>query len=144
MSNPETGECLCGGFRYQFDRDQVISAHHCHCKDCQKMTGSGKATIVMLPTEALGIDGELKTFTVTGTDGTHVTRGFCPTCGSQLISYLEEMPAIRFVKAGTLADSSWITIDSSFWSCSAEPWSPVDSTCQAFDKNPPLEDLGLT
>lgn len=102
------------------------------------MTGSGKATIVMVPTEALESTGDLKSYTVTGTDGAHVTRGFCPDCGCQLISYVEEMPTTRFVKAGTLDDSSWVSIDSSFWSCSAEPWSPVDPTCQAFEKNPAM------
>lgn len=138
MDKTVIGGCLCGNFSYEFDRDQVISAHHCHCKDCQRMTGSGKATIVMVPTEALKTQGEIKTFTVTGTDGAHVTRGFCPTCGSQLISHVEEMPAMRLVKAGTMEDSSWVTIDSSFWSCSAEPWSPVDPGCHAFEKNPQM------
>ena len=142
MSKQETGECLCGDVKYQFEREQVISAHHCHCKDCQKITGSGKATIVMIPTEALNTDGELKSFTVTGTDGAHVTREFCPNCGSPLVSYLEEIPAVRFIKAGTLTDSSWVTIDSSFWSCTAEPWSPIDTSSEAFEKNPPLDGLG--
>lgn len=90
----------------------------------------------MVPTPALKAEGELKTFTVVGTDGSHVSRGFCPNCGSQLISYVEEMPDIRFVKAGSLADSDWVTISSSFWSCSAEPWSPVDAEVPAFAKNP--------
>jgi hypothetical protein len=136
MSNTTIGECLCGSYRYKFDRDTVISAHHCHCKDCQKTTGSGKATIIMIPTEALEAEGELKTYTVTGTDGAHVTRGFCPNCGSGLISFLEEMPGVKFVKAGTLADSSWVSVDSSFWSCSAEPWSPVALDCPSVEKNP--------
>lgn len=136
MSTIASGDCLCGNYHYQFDRDQVISAHHCHCKDCQTMTGSGKATIIMVPTAGLETRGELKTYTVTGTDGSHVTRGFCPECGSQLISFVEEMPDIRFVKAGSLIDSSWVTINSSFWSSSAEPWAPVADDCQAFEKNP--------
>lgn len=142
MSNLETGGCLCAQYSYEFDRTQVLSAHHCHCRDCQKMTGSGKATIVMMPTEALKPTGDLKTYTVTGTDGSQVTRGFCPNCGSQVLSYVKELPNLRFVKAGTLADSSWVSIDSSFWSCTAEAWSPVDSAIQAFEKNPPLDDLG--
>ena len=100
------------------------------------MTGSGKATIVMVPTGNLQTTGELKTYTVTGTDGSHVTRGFCPTCGSQLISYVEEMPDLRFIKAGSLDDSSWVEIDSSFWSETAEPWSPVDNDHSAFPRNP--------
>lgn len=133
-----TGQCLCGSYRYSFERDQVISASHCHCKDCQRMTGCGKATIVLVPTAALEAQGELKTYTVTGTDGAHVTRGFCPDCGSGVVSYIEEMPEIRFVKAGGLDDSSWVTVDSSFWSSSAQPWSPVDEACVAHLKNPPM------
>lgn len=136
MSTMTSGGCLCGDFKYSFDRDLVMNAHHCHCTDCQKSTGSGKATIIMIPTSSLVSEGELKTYTVTGTDGTHVTRGFCPQCGSGLISYLEEVPTMRFVKAGSLDDSSWVTIDSSFWSCSAQPWSPLDTNFAAFDKNP--------
>ena len=42
----------------------------------------------------------------------------------------------RFVKAGTMDDSSWVTIDSSFWSSTAEPWSPVDTNSPVFEKNP--------
>lgn len=137
MSKLETGGCLCKNVSYQFQRDQVTSAHHCHCKDCQIMTGSGKATIVVLPTEALTTNGELKSYIVTGTNGSHIGRGFCPNCGSQLISHIEEKPHLRLVKVGSLDDSSWVTIDSSFWSCSAEQWSPVDSENQTFEKNPP-------
>lgn len=137
MTSMTSGGCLCGNFKYRFDRDQVMNAHHCHCTDCQKSTGSGKATIIMIPTESLQSEGELKTYTVTGTEGTHVTRGFCPDCGSGLISYLEEVPVMRFVKAGSLDDSSWVEIESSFWSCTAQPWSPVDADHPAFEKNPP-------
>ncbi len=137
MSEAE-GSCLCGNYHYEFEREAAVSAHHCHCRDCQKMTGSGKATIVLVPAPLLRAEGELKTYTVTGTDGSHVTRGFCPNCGSQLLSWVEEMPDIRFVKAGTLEDSSWVSIDSSFWSCSAEPWSPVDERAPAFEKNPEM------
>lgn len=106
------------------------------------MTGSGKATIILVPTVALKVEGEFKTYTVTGSDGAHVTRGFCPTCGSQMISFVEEMPDLRFVKAGILEDSSWVKIDSSFWTDTAEPWSPVDPTCPAFERNPPPGGIG--
>lgn len=136
MSNVVTGGCLCERYRYEFDRDQVLSAHHCHCRDCRKMTGSGKATIILVPTAALQARGELNAYTVTGADGSHVTRCFCPNCGSGVISYVEELPDIRFIKAGALDDSGWVTIASSFWSSTAEPWAPVDPACVAFERNP--------
>ena len=60
------GGCLCGKIEYEFDSSKVISAHHCHCKDCQKSTGSGKATILLIPEEDLSLSGNLKFYTVTG------------------------------------------------------------------------------
>ena len=132
----KTASCLCGEVSYSFNESSVISAHHCHCKDCQKSTGSGKATIVMIPENALQMKGEIKIYTVTGTDGSHVTRGFCESCGSPLISYIEEMQGIRLIKAGSLDDSSWLKIDSNFWSSTAREWSPVDETLHSFIKNP--------
>lgn len=67
MANKETGGCLCGNYSCSFDRDPVLSAHHCHCKDCQKITGGGRSTIVVVPVEAIESKGDLKTYTVVGT-----------------------------------------------------------------------------
>ena len=55
----ETGGCLCGKIRYKFNRERVVSSGHCHCSDCQRATGSGKATIIFVPTEDLEISIEL-------------------------------------------------------------------------------------
>ena len=132
------GGCLCGKIEYEFDSSKVISAHHCHCKDCQKSTGSGKATILLIPEEDLSLSGNLKFYTVTGTAGSHISRGFCEECGSPVISFVEENPAIKFIKAGTLNDSSWLSIASNFWSSTANQWSPVDESLHSFTHNPDL------
>ena len=47
-SNIQSGRCQCGEITYSLDKEKVISAHHCHCKDCQRTTGSGKATILFI------------------------------------------------------------------------------------------------
>ncbi len=132
----ETGGCLCGQLRYEFDRSAVVSAHHCHCSDCQKSTGSGKATIVLVPDSAVQSSGDIKTFTVEGSGGSHVTRCFCPHCGSPVLSFVEEMADLKFVKAGSLDDSSWVEIVSSFWQASARPWSPIAADVPAVPGNP--------
>ena len=64
----QRGHCLCGSVQYEFDETQVGMALHCHCKDCQRVTGSGKATVIMFPQDAVKIEGEYKTF---------ASRGFC-------------------------------------------------------------------
>ena len=134
--NIKKGGCLCGNFKYEFDTSKVISTHHCHCTDCQKSTGSGKATIIMVPVEEIRKKGELKFFIVKGTDGSHVNRGFFPNCGSPIISFVSEMSHINFIKAGSLDNSSWIEINSSFWNSSEQPWSPIDTYKPSFIRNP--------
>ncbi|MEK9821237.1 MAG: GFA family protein [Gammaproteobacteria bacterium] len=130
------GGCLCGQVRYEFDQTSVVTAGHCHCTDCQKATGSGKATIVFIPTEALQLNGEIKTYTVVGTAGSHVTRGFCPQCGSPIISYVEEDATLRFIKAGSLDDPGWVSPEASYWSESAWTWAPVEAGLASFQRNP--------
>ena len=90
----ETGSCLCGSVSYSFQRNKVISGHHCHCKDCQKATGSGKATILVLAKKNLTIKGEPKFYESVGTDGMHINRGFCEKCGSGVISFAKELDRI--------------------------------------------------
>ena len=132
----QSGGCLCGKISYQFNKSEAISAHHCHCLDCQKSTGSGKATILLVPDSSLEIDGNLKFFTVQGSDGSHISRGFCENCGSPLISFVEENAEIKFIKVGSINDSSWVSADSNFWSSTSNKWSPVDETIHSFSHNP--------
>ena len=132
------GGCLCGKIRYEFKQEDVISAGNCHCKDCQKATGSGKATIVYIPSKSLKINDDYKIYSVIGHEGSNVHRGFCPDCGSPIISYVSEQPDIKFIKAGSLDDSSWLKIESNFWSDTANHWDPVDEKLPTFEKNQPL------
>ena len=131
-----TGGCLCGAIRYEFDRDKVISSGNCHCTDCQKATGGGKATILFIPTNELSLSGEYKAYTVVGSDGSHVSRGFCPECGSPVISYTAEQPEIKFIKAGSLDDPSWVKPEASYWETSAHAWDPVSTGIPSFPRNP--------
>ena len=132
----ESGGCLCGAVKFEFDKPNLISAHHCHCIDCQKSTGSGKATVLVLPSNAIKMEGELKFHTTTTISGRNMNRGVCRECGSPVLSFIEEMPEVKFVKAGSLDDSSWLKIDSNFFSSSAHAWSPIDEDIPSFTHNP--------
>ena len=138
MTNIQTGKCQCGDICYSLHKNKIISAHHCHCKDCQRATGSGKATIIFIAKKHVDLIGEPKYFENKGTSGSHVRRGFCPNCGSGILSYTKELPHILFVKAGTLDDSSWVKIDSNFFTKSANDWNKPDESIKCFDGNPGL------
>ena len=45
---------------------------------------------------------------------------------------------LRFLKAGTLNDSSWVKVDSNFFSESAHDWNKVDKEVKSFKGNPDM------
>lgn len=134
--NQVSGGCQCGAIRFAFDRGSVVSSHHCHCRDCQKATGSAFATFFIVPGAAFELAGEPRRWEVKGASGRSVVRSFCGLCGSQLYSEVELMPGIFFVKSGALDDASWLEPASSFWASSAQPWSPPAAGIPAHERNP--------
>jgi hypothetical protein len=134
----ESGKCQCGEISYSFNRNKVISAHHCHCKDCQRSTGSGKATILFIAKKHIDMIGTLKYYEVKGSSGSHIKRGFCENCGSGILSYSKEIPHINYIKAGTLDDSSWVNVDSNFFVDSSYDWNKPDESIKSFKGNPSL------
>lgn len=131
------GGCLCGEVRYQYDPECTEVAFHCHCKDCQRVTGSGKATVVMFAASAVHISGRYKTYASMGTDNSHIKRGFCPNCGSQMFTFVQEIPNMLFIKAGTFDTSEWLNVQLNCWESSAAPWLLPDHLIPGVEKNPP-------
>ncbi len=134
----QSGRCQCGKVSYSFDKEKVISAHHCHCKDCQRSTGCGKATIIYVASKNLKIKGDIKYFDKKGTTGMTIRRGFCQNCGSGVMSYAKQLPLLKFIKAGTLDDSSWLSIDSVFFTKSACSWDMPSDNIKSYNENPNL------
>ena len=71
------GGCLCGKVRYSADAEPTFVGV-CHCKNCQKGTGTAFSVVVALPTPALTVRGTLQTFTGRGDSGKATYRRFCP------------------------------------------------------------------
>src|SRR6516164_7189095 len=115
------GGCLCGKVRYSADVEPTFVGV-CHCRNCQKGTGSAFSVVVAPPTPALTVQGTLETFTGRGDSGKATYRRFCPACGSALIDEAEIMPNITMILAGTLDDASWVKPASEIFCDSAQPW----------------------
>ena len=80
------GSCLCGAVSYQSDAEPRYS-FNCHCRDCQRQQARPMHQSLFHQSE-LKISGELKYFETLGSSGRPIKRAFCPTCGSQLLAYL--------------------------------------------------------
>jgi hypothetical protein len=93
------GGCLCGAVRYEAS----VSASenwYCHCRMCQKASGSVVSTSAIVPKSRLRITrGDPKYYR----SSRSVERGFCSNCGSPMFfrPVNEEWISIQ---SGTLDD----------------------------------------
>ncbi|MBL6749267.1 MAG: GFA family protein [Nevskia sp.] len=136
MSRIEGG-CLCGAVRYRSGAEPVATAV-CHCKHCQRQSGSAFSIIVGVPAASLEFSGTaLAAFDDRGASGGAVRRRFCPRCGSPIVSEVEATPGLSWIKAGTLDDISWLKPALHLWCDSAQPWVALDPAATKFARNMP-------
>ncbi len=77
---PITGGCSCGAVRYEVD-EAPIDAGYCHCRMCQRFTGSPVAAFAAFPVKSFRFtQGEPKYYSSSPLGD----RGFCADCGSSL------------------------------------------------------------
>jgi hypothetical protein len=57
MTQKLSGGCACGAIHYDCNADPVIM-FNCHCRDCQRASGSAYAAIVAVPKAAVQMRGE--------------------------------------------------------------------------------------
>ena len=129
------GGCACGAVRYECSSDPLMAAN-CYCRDCQRSTGTAMASVLLVAKTALKLAGELKHYEVTGDSGNKVTRGFCPNCGSPILSLMSAMPDYVALKAASLDDPSLFKPMLQVFMKSAPPWAPVRDDLPQFDKQP--------
>lgn len=124
------GGCLCGQVRYQVSADRAQTVV-CHCRHCQKQSGSAFSIMVVAPRASVTLSGELGSYIDRGDSGATVLRRFCPVCGSSVVSEPGSMPAVLAIKAGTLDDVSALRPQAHVWCASAQPWValPADVPC---------------
>ena len=96
------GGCYCGEVRYAAEGEPMMKGQ-CHCRECQYMTGGAPNMFVAMPSGGFAYTkGAPKQFTRRDLERA-VTREFCPTCGTHLVTRVPGLP-MAVVKVGTLDD----------------------------------------
>ena len=116
-----TGGCLCGQVRYTLTGNPEMSGL-CHCRDCQRYTGSAFEPLLIFEANSIDLRGELKTFDVKGGSGNSVHRRFCPNCGSGVVNELDSLPGKIIVLAGSLDDPSLFVPQIEVFCEATQPW----------------------
>ncbi|HSM41167.1 MAG TPA: GFA family protein [Afifellaceae bacterium] len=74
------GGCLCGSVRFEISLPP-ISTGYCHCRICQKFTGSAMSAWTAFPASAVHFPAAEPRYFASSPIA---ERGFCPDCGSSL------------------------------------------------------------
>ena len=106
--SPLLGGCLCGQVRYVIANDPLHVAI-CHCRNCQKNTGSAFSVNAMFHEADVELTGDLATFEDQGDSGHSVQRLFCPSCGTPIRSMALQTRGMFVLKAGTLDEPARLT-----------------------------------
>ena len=129
MAQKISGGCACGAIHYECSADPIVMLN-CHCRDCQRASGSAYAAVVAVPKSAVQVRGEPRYYKVVGKAGKAIERGFCPTCGSQLTVKLERLPDAMGLQAGSLDDPSIHRPKMDVFTSSAQPWDHMNPNIQ--------------
>ena len=83
-----TGGCLCGSIRYKIINEPIL-AYTCHCRFCQKDTGTAHRSALAVLNEQVQLSGkEIKVYTYKSDDhGRELLKTFAQIVG--LLSHLK-------------------------------------------------------
>ena len=117
------GSCTCGQVRYRMT-SKPLFVHCCHCRWCQRETGTAFALNAMIEAERVVLlKGEpemVMTPTLSG-KGQKIWR--CHSCRVALWSnYSGAGDKVRFVRVGTLEEPDRLPPDIHIFTASKQPW----------------------
>jgi hypothetical protein len=127
------GGCACGFVRYRLTRAPMF-VHCCHCRDCQRQTGTAFVINALIETACIEVvkSGTMPTRMPTDSGRPHdIYR--CPTCQTALWSDYGGRPALRFVRVGTLNKPETVPPDVHIFTRSKLPWIALPEQVPAYE-----------
>lgn len=120
---PIEGGCTCRALRYRM-ATRPLFVHCCHCRWCQRESGSAFALNAMIETDRVQLlEGEAERVRTPSASGQGQTIVRCTRCRIALWShYAGGGEAIAFVRVGTLDDPDLLPPDIHIFTMSKQPW----------------------
>ncbi len=122
LTLPSNGSCQCGSCSYLVTAQPYV-AYTCHCRQCQRLSGSAFLACMQVPAESLVvISGEPRSHERLANSGNTLTTWSCPQCASPLFLQNSARPRIRTVCVGTLNHPDEVRVSAHIWTIRKLPW----------------------
>jgi hypothetical protein len=131
------GRCECGDVRYRIAAEPLM-VNCCHCRDCQRITGSAFALNALIETACVEVTAGEPVVRSLRREGSGETKAWrCGRCQTLLWADHPMLgDAIRFVRVGTLEENEWLSPDAHFFVRSKHPWVTIPDGIPAHDTLP--------
>jgi hypothetical protein len=130
---PANGGCTCRAVRFRLASAPLI-VHCCHCRWCQRETGTAFALNALIESGRLQLQGAAPELVLTPSlsgRGQKIAR--CPECRVALWShYAGAGDKLSFVRVGTLDDPDACPPDVHIYTESKQPWVLIPPGARAF------------
>ena len=117
------GGCTCRAVRFRMTSRPLV-VHCCHCRWCQRETGSAFALNAMIESGRVELlRGEVELVDTPSNSGKGQKIARCPRCRIAVWShYAGGGDAVRFVRVGTLDDPDRLPPAIHIFTASKQPW----------------------
>jgi hypothetical protein len=122
MDKPYEGGCTCRAVRYRL-LSKPMFVHCCHCRWCQRETGTAFALNALIEPDRMEVTGEVERVDTPSNSGKGQLVARCPRCRIALWSnYGGVGDVLRFVRVGTLDEPDRMPPDIHIFTSSKQPW----------------------
>jgi hypothetical protein len=116
------GGCDCRAVRYRL-RSRPLVVHCCHCRWCQRESGSAFALNALIETDRVEVQGAVDLVDTPSASGQGQAIARCPRCRVALWShYAGAGRALSFMRVGTLDDPDAMPPDIHIFTSTKQPW----------------------
>ncbi len=127
------GACSCGAVRFRLATPPMF-VHCCHCKDCQRQTGSAFVINALIESDRVELrSGAPVGITMPTESGLSHDIYRCPKCQVAVWSTYGGRTQIRFVRVGTLEEPAALPPDVHIYTRSKLPWVKLPDGVPAFE-----------
>ena len=130
---PEGG-CTCGEVRYRLNRAPII-VHCCHCRWCQRETGTAFALNALVEADTVSLlSGQPERVLTPSNSGKGQIIVRCPKCHIAVWShYAGAGEKLSFIRVGTLDDPDALPPDVHIFTASKQPWLMLPPDTPAYE-----------
>lgn len=116
------GGCACGAVRFRLHAKPMF-VHCCHCRECQRQTGSAFVVNALIETDRVEtLIGETEEVPIPSESGTPQFIHRCPHCKVAVWSHYGGHRQLSFIRVGALDEPAALPPDIHIYTRSKLPW----------------------